>query len=321
MPTDPSSGPPARNSQLLARYRDLLLIGVVAIWGLTAAQGFLVPLALAVLAFVLITAVSDAACARWHLPRWLADLIGVIAVLSGLLFMGYILAAQATNFARTITTYEVEMDAAIDFQSVAFTVVDGARSFLTTFLLICLYVGFMTAERRMLLHKILLAARDGTMGQELTNAAQAISVSLQRYMSVKTLVSALTGLVSYVLFRLIGIEFPETWAVITFAPNFIPSIGSVIAVIFPAAFALLQFDTLGPFLFVVFGCGTIQFLIGNLLDPAMMGRSLNLSTFVVILALTFLSVPWTVCLMIVFSHIDATRPLAILLSKDGRLET
>ena len=64
----------------------------------------------------------------------------------------------------------------------------------------------------------------------------------------------------------------------------------------------------------------------------MMGRSLNLSTFVVILALTFwgavwgvigtfLSVPMTVGVMIVFSHIDATRPLAILLSKDGRLDT
>ena len=345
--------PPPNSAAVLARARDSLLIGVVSIWGLSAAQGFLVPLALAILAFVLITAVSDYASARLRFPHWLADLSGVIAVLTGFLGMGYIIASQATNFARTVSTYEIELDAAvsrfvgligptatkvltdmitaIDFQSVALIVADGARSFLTTFLLICLYVFFMMAERRAMSHKIVLAAASEDMAREVNTALTAISISLQRYVSVKTFVSFLTGMVSYLLFRLIGIEFPETWAVITFALNFIPSIGSIIAVIFPAAFALLQFETLGPFLFIVFGCGTIQFLIGNLMDPAMMGRSLNLSTLVVILALTFwsavwgiigafLSVPLTVCLLIIFSQIKSLRPLAILLSKDGNLD-
>jgi len=94
--------------------------------------------------------------------------------------------------------------------------------------------------------------------------------------------------------------------------------------------ALVQFESIGPFLVIVLGCGTIQFLIGNFLDPAMLGRSLNMSTFLVILALTFwttvwgligafLSVPLTVCILIIFSHIPALRPAAILMSLDGRL--
>ena len=94
--------------------------------------------------------------------------------------------------------------------------------------------------------------------------------------------------------------------------------------------ALVQFETIGPFLVIVLGCGTLQFVIGNFLDPAMLGRSLNMSTFLVILALTFwttvwgligafLSVPLTVCILIIFSHIPALRPVAVLMSLDGQL--
>ena len=148
----------------------------------------------------------------------------------------------------------------------------------------------------------------------------------------KTIISLLTAGISYTVFRLLGLEFAETWAVLTFALNFIPSIGSIVAVIFPALVSLVQFDSVTPFLIIVFFCGTVQFLIGNFLDPAMLGRSLNMSSFMVILSLTFwtvvwgligafLSVPLTVCILIVFSHIPATRPLAILMSKDGRLST
>ena len=106
--------------------------------------------------------------------------------------------------------------------------------------------------------------------------------------------------------------------------------GSIIAVIFPSLIALVQFESIGPFLMIILGCGTLQFLIGNFLDPALLGRSLNMSTFLVILALmfwttiwgligAFLSVPLTVCILIVFSHIPALRPIAILMSLDGRL--
>jgi predicted PurR-regulated permease PerM len=343
---------PSLRVSVLGRYRDVLMIGAISIWGLHAAKGFLIPLALAVLAFVLISALADRARARMGIVQWLANLVAGIVVFGGILGIMYILATQATSFAKTIASYETELDqivdrfiallgenaaravgnalGEIDLNRLTFAVMDSARSFLSTFMLIGLYVGFMVAERRIMVHKMLIAAGDQSTGREMAAAASAISISLQRYVSVKTMVSLLTGLVSYVLFKLIGVEFPETWALITFALNFIPSIGSIIAVVFPAAFALVQFDTLGPFFLILFGCGFVQFLIGNLLDPAMMGRTLNLSTLVVMLALTFwsavwgiigafLSVPLTVCVLIVFSHIPSLRPLAILLSKDGKL--
>lgn len=340
----------------LSGLRDLTILGAVAVIGLAWGAGFLVPLALAVLAFVLITAASDwlrelLRRAGLALPRLVTDLLGGAIVLAGLFAVMFVLGSQATQFARALPRYEAHLDSAvgrlagligndlarmlqesftsIDMSRLARSAFGGATSFLSTFLLICLYVIFLMAERATMARKILLAVGNRRRGAELAKLLAAISVSLQRYIGIKTLVSVLTAGFSYSVFLVLGLEFPETWAVLTFALNFIPSIGSIVAVVFPALMSLVQFESVTPFLVIVFGCGIVQFLIGNFLDPALMGRSLNLSTFTVVLTLTFwtavwgligafLSAPLTVCLLIVFSQIPALRPVAILMSKDGQ---
>ena len=89
-------------------------------------------------------------------------------------------------------------------------------------------------------------------------------------------------------------------------------------------------NTLTPFLFTTIGLGAVQFCIGNLVEPALMGKSLNLSPFVIILSLTFwgllwgipgmfLSVPITVMFAIVCARFEPTRGLAIILSGDGNV--
>ncbi len=336
----------------LSVVRDVAIVATLTVLGLYAGAGFLVPLTMAVLINVLIIALSDRVIALVPLPVWIANLMAVVVVMAGLFVITYILGSQATQFARSIGTYENQFDQAvqrltdligndvtsfvrdnlisIDMTYVARVLVGSATSMLNQFLLISLYVAFLMAERLACRKKLRLAAGNPRTGAELEGVLLAISSSLQRYVGVKTFISLVTAGISYAVFLILGLEYAETWAVLTFALNFIPSIGSIIAVVFPALIALVQFDTIGPFLIVVFGCGTIQFLIGNFLDPAMLGRSLNMSTFLVILALTFwttvwgligafLSVPLTVCILIIFSHIPALRPVAILMSLDGRL--
>lgn len=346
--------PPRKSA--LALWRDVLLIATLIISGLYAGSGFLMPLTLAALIFVLITALSDriarSKLGDWSPPQWLSYLLGTAAAFLGLFAVTYVLANQASQFARALPYYEEQVDTAltriaallgeeivafirtniiqIDMSRIAVSAIGSAGSFLSTFFLICLYVVFMIGERALFGTKIERAAQDPDLRQEIRNITDAISTSLQRYVSVKSFVSVLTALFSYAVFRMLGLEFAETWAVLTFALNFIPSIGSVLAVILPAMVALIQFETITPFLVITLGCGSVQFLIGNVLDPALTGRSLNLSTFMVILALTFwsaiwgllgafMSVPLTVCILIVFAQIPAMRPLAILMSKDGRL--
>ncbi|WP_170324997.1 AI-2E family transporter [Ruegeria arenilitoris] len=349
----PDQDQTARPTKLkLSVVRDVSIVTTLVVLGLYAGSAFLIPLTMALLINVLIIALSDRIIALTRMPVWLANVAGVTVVLAGLFVIMYILGSQATQFARTIGTYENQFDEAvnrvtglvgndvtkfirdnlinIDMSYVARVLLGSATSLLNQFFLISLYVAFLMAERLAFRKKIQLAAGDPKTGIEFASILDAITFSLQRYVGVKTLISLITAGISYSVFKLLGLEFAETWAVLTFALNFIPSIGSIIAVIFPSMIALVQFDSIGPFLIIVLGCGTIQFVIGNFLDPALLGRSLNMSTFLVILALmfwttiwgligAFLSVPLTVCILIVFSHIPALRPVAILMSLDGRL--
>ena len=336
----------------LTVLRDVAIVATLVVLALYAGARFLIPLTMALLVNVLIIALSDRVVALTRMPVWLANIAGITVVLAGLFTIMYVLGSQATQFARSINTYENQFDNAvnritglvgndvttfirdnlvsIDMSYVARLLLGSATSLLNQFFLISLYVAFLMTERLAFRKKIQLAAGNPQLGAELASVLDAISSSLQRYVGVKTLISLITASISYTVFRVLGLEYAETWAVLTFALNFIPSIGSIIAVLFPAMIALVQFESIGPFLVIVLGCGTIQFLIGNFLDPAMLGRSLNMSTFLVILALTFwttvwgligafLSVPLTVCILIIFSHIPALRPAAILMSLDGRL--
>ncbi|WP_170557218.1 AI-2E family transporter [Ruegeria atlantica] len=336
----------------LSVVRDATIVATLIVLGLYAGSAFLIPLTMALLINVLIIALSDRVIALAPVPVWLANIAAVTVVLAGLFVIMYILGSQATQFARTISTYENQFDGAvnritglvgndvttfirdnlvsIDMSYVARVLLSSATSLLNQFFLISLYVAFLMAERLAFRKKIQLAAGNPETGAEFTTILDSITFSLQRYVGVKTFISLVTAGISYSVFKVLGLEYAETWAVLTFALNFIPSIGSIIAVIFPAMIALVQYETIGPFLVIVFGCGTIQFLIGNFVDPALLGRSLNMSTFLVILALTFwttvwgligafLSVPLTVCILIIFSHIPALRPVAILMSLDGRL--
>ena len=95
--------------------------------------------------------------------------------------------------------------------------------------------------------------------------------------------------------------------------------------------ALIQFPTFGPFFIVLFGVGAIQVVVGNVLEPKLMGNSLNVSPLIVMLSLTLwgsiwgiagalLSVPITVMLLIIFAHFESTKYIAVLLSGDGSVK-
>jgi predicted PurR-regulated permease PerM len=137
----------------------------------------------------------------------------------------------------------------------------------------------------------------------------------------------ITGL-TYTTLTIIGLENALFWSFLIFFLNYIPTIGSIAAVVLTTAVALVQFPTLGPVVAVFAGVGAWQFIIGNFLQPRMTGESLNLSAVVVLLALAiwgamwgivgaFLAAPLTVMLMIVLAQFQSTRWIAILLSEDG----
>jgi len=156
-----------------------------------------------------------------------------------------------------------------------------------------------------------------------------IRVSIERYLWVQTLMSLVITTLTYITLVIIGLENALFWSFLIFFLNYIPTIGSIFAVVLTTAVALVQFPTLGPVVAVFAGVSVWQFVIGNFVQPRMTGDSLNLSAVVVLLALAiwglvwgivgaFLAAPLTVMLMIVLAQFQSTRWIAILLSADGK---
>ena len=129
----------------------------------------------------------------------------------------------------------------------------------------------------------------------------------------------------------VGVDFAAFWALVIFLLNYIPIIGALLGVTFPSLLALVQFESVGPFLVTSLALGAAQFVVSNLIEPRLMGRKLNLSPLVIILSLAFwgmlwgvvgmiLCVPIMVILMIICGHFAPTRPIAIMLSSDGEID-
>ena len=99
--------------------------------------------------------------------------------------------------------------------------------------------------------KIAAMFSDKRKAEEANKLLEEISTSVRRYIWFKTIVVLFIGVACYVVLRFFDIDFAESWALLIFVLNYIPNIGSIVAVAFPCLLALVQFETLTPFLFLV----------------------------------------------------------------------
>jgi predicted PurR-regulated permease PerM len=197
--------------------------------------------------------------------------------------------------------------------------------------IVIVYVVFLLIEQSSFERKLHALMHDPARAERLRRLLTRISRQIEGYLWVKTLTSLLTGVVSFSIMWMVGVDFAEFWALIIFLLNFIPIIGALLGVVFPSLLTLVQFETLGPFLVTSIALSATQFVVGNLIEPRLMGRRLNLSPLVIILSLAFwgmiwgvvgmiLCIPIMVILMIICGHFGPTRPIAIMLSSDGEID-
>ncbi|MDG1004910.1 MAG: AI-2E family transporter [Emcibacteraceae bacterium] len=196
--------------------------------------------------------------------------------------------------------------------------------------LIMIYVLFIFLEQASFDTKLKALLNGSEHTHTVEEIIKTIHKKIETYVAIKTFVSILTGTACYIVLILNDVDYAGFWAFIIFLLNYIPTVGSMLAVLFPAVLSLVQFTTFTPFLIIISSLATIQVLMGNILEPKLMGNSLNLSPLVVMLSLAlwgsiwgiagmFLSVPFTVILMIIFSEFPKTKPIAILLSQNGKI--
>ena len=200
------------------------------------------------------------------------------------------------------------------------SLLSNASGFFATGLLVLLLTIFILLEANTLPAKLKAAFRLTEAGKA---RLQRLLDSIKRYMLIKTLTSLGTAFCVWVWLWLLGIDFAVLWAILAFFLNFVPVVGNIVMMVPAVLLALVQAG-LGTALLVAAGYLVINTLIGNVLEPRIMGRGLGISTLAVFVALLFwgwlfgtvgmfLAVPLTAALIIALDASPHTRPFAILL--------
>jgi len=353
---------PPRSLSILA----YLLISVLAVLIMMNTSTILIPIVIAFGILLVINDVTDLIhrikIAGYQMPRALAMPIGLLIMLVLILRLTGVFASNIRAFMEQLPVYTENLRSLLDqipdlvwtgllgsnadlssdilgllfelanqyFSTYVSTVAASAANIATNIIYIAIYVIFLLLEQGTFATKARNMFKKPDERQEFQSIMNSIHEQVQSYITVKTGVSLVTGAVSFIIMLLFGLNHAFVWAILIFILNFIPNIGSIIAVIFPVIMGILQFGNFGIVgaLFAVLTL--VQVLVGNFIEPKMMGDQLNISPFVVLISLSvfgaiwgiigmFLSVPLTVILMIIFSHFDSTRPFAVLLSGDGNV--
>jgi predicted PurR-regulated permease PerM len=165
------------------------------------------------------------------------------------------------------------------------------NSTVTFWLVVLVYVILGLIEVEPLQRKLAGLSRPD-IGRLLLAAGAATAGKYRRYMLVRTWMSALTGVLVWAFAAAWGLGHAPEWGVVAFTLNYIPVIGPVIATVFPAMFALVQFGTFGDTLAVLAGLNLIQFVVGNYVEPRVSGAQLSLSPVMVLFGVFFFTWLW-----------------------------
>jgi len=184
-------------------------------------------------------------------------------------------------------------------------------------ILILIFIGFMFLGGGT--HP---TARGGFLGE--------VENQIRRYILVKVGVSSMTGLLTGLILWILGVDLAMVFGLFAFLLNFIPSVGSIIATVLPLPVVLLDPQLSASLVVLALALpGSVQFLLGNVLEPRLMGHSLDLHPVAVMLSLIlwgtiwgvvgmFLATPMTAVVKIMLERSEPTRPVAMLLA--GRLD-
>lgn len=331
-----------------------LLLSIAVVIILIYGKSLLIPLILALFIWFLVREIrallKRVKLIRDKFPSWLLTLLSTLIIFSLSGIITRILTGSIRNLARSYPRYQhniklisdlinstFNIDLAdmiknyagdLDFGSILGSIFSSLTDILSNTFMIFIYVLFIFLEEKYFFKKLRLLFAIESQYDSVKEILSKIERSISRYIGLKTLVSLITGLLSYLTLMAIGVEAPIFWSFLIFLLNFIPTIGSLIGTFFPALYSLLQFGDFTPFVLVLSLVGTIQILVGNILEPKLMGNSLNISSLVALISLAFwgtlwgitgmlLSVPVTVMLIIIFAEFPHTRSIAIMLSEQG----
>lgn len=316
--------------QLLVSLSSLVIIFA----GIKAAAQLIVPFLLALFLCIIVYPIVRFASKR-KVPLGITISLIMLIIIIGFFIISIIFVSSLNDFAQSLpvarlsimnriqtlqkfaASYNIDIstDELINYfdpmalMNFITQLLSGFSGMLTSLFLLLMTIVFMLFEVNAIPYKLKKIMDDPDSGMEnIKNAIRGIT----GYMAIKTVISLITGLVVWAFLSWVGIGFALLWGMLAFLLNYIPNIGSIISAILPILQALL-FNGFYDALVVSAGFIIINIVLGNIIEPRVMGKGLGLSTLVVFLSLLFwgwllgpigmiLSVPLTIVIKIMLEN-------------------
>ncbi len=325
---------------------------VIFLLGLTLrlSKPVLFPFVMAVFLYYLFSPLFDLAI-RLKIPRSLALIVSILVAFTLLYFIGVLVYTSGKALATKLPSYGGQLNEfiqwvqstlekkgiaaerfsfleALNINQLAGFILSSLGtflSFLTKLLLILVFLFFMLAGRGKLKAKV-LKSLETTRAENVAWVLDKIDREIQKYLVIKSFISLLSGGILTLILIIFRVDFALMFGLVTFFLNFIPSIGSIVAILLPSLYAVLQFGSLSPAIWIFLLLVGTDFTIANILEPRIMGKGLGLSPLAVLFSLFFwgwlwgipgmiLAVPVLAAIKIVADHFPSWRFLSTLLGR------
>ena len=323
------------NNQLIAI--SMVVIAIVAVaFALYFTRPIMIPFILALFVRLLIDPIIDFQIKKLRIHRLVAVIVSIFLIIGLFMIIIPFITDSVAIFLKSANDYnskvlvlidtiiiqlqEFEIDInreiiresflSLPFLDWASSALSNGANFVAKFFLVIIMTLFLLL---------------GTKSKEKSNTWNKINVHVKTYIFTKFITSSLTGILTGLIYWALGLELALIFGTLTFLLNFIPTLGSIIAVLLPLPVAFLQYDESTMIMLVFLLPSIVHIIIGNILEPKLFGEAFGLHPVTIILALIFwgmlwgitgmlLAAPLTAIIRITFEQFETTKPFSLLLS-------
>ena len=345
-------------TRLMAATHAVALV-IMAGWLLVVGQGILLPVLVGIIAVYVL---DRAAASLLRVPvlgrlsrRW-RRLLVLLAGIAGVVVLAAYVTSNAAAISAALPRYRQSVDilqsrlivflgvkdipdwanfgdrllGLVDATTLLPTILATISAGGTVLVAAVLYAAFILADLDGLPDKTRAAFGGGEQAERTLEIVGKANQRIGDYLAAKTLINVILGIFSFVVMWLLGIEHAGFWAILIGLLNYVPYIGSIIAVLFPVTISLVQYASFGHAAVALVALTLPQMAIAYFIEPKFLGRSVNLSPFMVLLSLAvwsalwgmmgaILAIPLTAMVTIILAEIPSTRFVAVLMSGNGNV--
>tara|TARA_Y100001960_G_scaffold38147_1_gene36388 strand:+ start:1631 stop:2641 length:1011 start_codon:yes stop_codon:yes gene_type:complete len=315
---------------------SMLIIAIVFVaFALNFTQPIMIPFVLALLIRILIDPIIDFQTENLHIHRIVAVFISLLLIVFVFIIIVPFIVRSVATFLESADDYNSKVLLLLDliiaklqefdiqinrdlirnslislpFLDWAQAILSNSANIVSKFFLVILMTLFLLLGRK--------SKNTSSQWNEIIN-------NVKKYIFTKFLTSASTGILTGIIYWLLGLELALIFGTMTFLLNFIPVLGSIIAVLIPLPVAFLQFGDPSYILYIIFLPAIVHIIIGNIIETKIFGDAFGLHPITIILSLifwgmiwgtmgVFLAAPITAIIKISFQKFDTTLPIARLL--------